>query len=105
MKKVWYALLIVAVICLVTCPDKDAHTEALTNMANDVIQKEVANTADGEGWAMLGSALGAGIANIAISTTLTVDNYFLFSVGRISWMGEEETVSVGILNHVFTLAN
>lgn len=103
MKKVWYALLIAAVICLITCPGKEKHTEALTN----AIQTELTDmdSEDGDGWAMLGSTVGASIANIAINSSLTVDNYFLFSVGHISWMGEKETVSFGIMNHVFTLGD
>ena len=62
-----------------------------------------ANTEEEMGLAMLGSVLGSGIAEIVIDKKLFVDNYFVCSIGRIVFEGEEKIVSVGCFNHVFTM--
>ena len=49
--------------------------------------------------------IGTGIAGLFLDGMLQVDNYFVCSVGRIKFEGEEYIVSIGVLNHVFTLEN
>lgn len=51
-----------------------------------------------DGWELLGSMIASSLAEAVIDNSLSVKNYFLFSVGRI----EGKTVSIGILGHVFT---
>ena len=51
---------------------------------------------------MLGSMIGTGIGGLVIDNMLKVDNYFVCSVGTITYEGETKIVSVGLLNHVFT---
>ena len=51
---------------------------------------------------MFGSMLGTGLAGLVIDNMLKVDNYFVCSIGRITYEDETNIVSVGILNHVFT---
>lgn len=107
MKGFLYTLLIMfalSLVCIVTCPDKNAHSEALMKLFNVAWQTELTESGiDGnEGWAMLGSALGSGIAEYVIEKQLIVDNYFVCSVGRFIYEGEENIVSVGVLNHIFT---
>ena len=49
-----------------------------------------------------GSVLGTGIGGMVIDNMLNVDNNFVCSVGTITYNGETQIVSVGVLNHVFT---
>ena len=63
--------------------------------------KEITNEEEA-GWAMLGSMIGTGIGGLVIDNMLKVDNYFVCSVGTITYEGETKIVSVGLLNHVFT---
>ncbi len=107
MKGFLYTLLIVfalSLVCIVTCPDKDAHSDALMKLFNVAWQTELAEVGinENEGLALFGSALGSGIAEYVIEKQLIVDNYFVCSIGRFIYEGEENIVSVGVLNHIFT---
>lgn len=107
MKGFLYTLLIMfalSLVCIVTCPDKDAHSDALMKLFNVAWQTELAEVGinENEGLALLGSALGSGIAEYVIEKQLIVDSYFVCSVGRFIYEGEENIVSVGVLNHIFT---
>lgn len=107
MKGFLYTLLfvfILSLVCVVTCPDKDAHSDALMNLFNVAWQTELSEitTNENEGLLMLGSALGTGVAEYVIDKHLIVDNYFVCSIGRFNYDGEENIVSLGILNHIFT---
>lgn len=107
MKKLLLSILIVvavAGVCVVTCPDKEAHSEALKDLVNTVLTEGLA---EGEsetdaGFVAFGSMLGTGIAGIVLDNTLKVENHFVCSVGTITYAGKTKIVSIGILNHVFT---
>lgn len=108
MKRLLYTLLVllaVAGVCVVTCPDKDAHSDALKDLLNTAMTSELSKEVTNEeeaGWAMLGSMIGTGIGGLVIDNMLKVENYFVCSVGTITYEGETKIVSVGLLNHVFT---
>lgn len=86
MKKLLLFILIlfaVAGVCVVTCPDKAAHSEALKDLVNTVLTEELA---EGEsetdaGFVAFGSMLGTGLAGIVLDNTLKVENHFVCSVG------------------------
>lgn len=107
-KLLLFILILVAVagVCVVTCPDKAAHSEALKDLVNTVLTEELA---EGEsesetdaGFVAFGSMLGTGLAGIVLDNTLKVENHFVCSVGTITYDGKTKIVSIGILNHVFT---
>ncbi len=107
MKGFFYSLAFLfafSLACVMTCPDKDTHSEALMNLFNVALNSELSDitTKENEDWVMLGSALGSGIAEYVINQKLMVDNYFVCSIGRFNYEGEERIVSVGVLNHIFT---
>ena len=109
MKKLLLLIIIIgiALVGVITCPQKDAHTDALMKLVNVALDSELSKHADTEeemGLAMFGSIIGSGIAEFVIDKKLLVDNYFVFSVGRIVFEGEEKIVSLGIFNHVFTMS-
>lgn len=108
MKKILVLFLFVGIglVAVVTCPQKDAHTDALMKLVNVALDSELsrhAETKEEMGLAMLGSFIGSGIAEFVIDKKLLVDNYFVCSIGRIVFEGEEKIVSVGCFNHVFTM--
>lgn len=89
-----------------TCPDHDAHSEALKNLLNKTLTAELSkdvSTEEDAGWAMFGSMIGTGIGGLVIDNILSVENYFVCSIGTITYGGETRIVSVGLLNHVFTM--
>lgn len=105
-KLLLFILILVAVagVCVVTCPDKAAHSEALKDLVNTALTEELAEgvSETDAGFVAFGSMLGTGIAGIVLDNTLKVENHFVCSVGTITYAGKTKIVSIGILNHVFT---
>lgn len=101
-------IVFIAGFCVVSCPDKEAHSEAIMENVNELIDKEATKDItndDEKALALFASSLVSGISNLVIDSRLSVDNYFLFSVGKVTFDGESKIVSVGLLNHVFTDIN
>lgn len=108
-RKVRRTIWIVAILALLvgmfmTCPDKAKHQEALSDTVHKALKSGAAEGETGLDKAMgqLGSIIAGSISDAYISGSLTVDNYYLFSVGKMPVDGEDTAVSLGILNHVFT---
>ena len=107
MKKTLSIIIIIAIalVGVMTCPQKEAHKDAIMKLVDSALDSELykrASTEEEKGYAMIGSFLGSGIAELFLENKLLVDNYFVCSVGRIVFEGEERIVSVGLFNHVFT---
>lgn len=97
--------------CIVTCPKKDAHTEAIMNEVTEAFENEnkteaKEGTAEGDifsnGIATLGAMFVSKIAETAIESTLHINNYLVVSTGEMTYNGEKNIVSIGLLGHVFT---
>lgn len=82
-----------------SCPDKEDHTEALSDSATEIISSQV----PGMDVNTLNSIEGLDdILKWFGSNMVDVDNYFVFSLGKMDLGGEEQVVSLGIGGHVFT---
>lgn len=92
----------VAGVCVVTCPDRTSHSEALEGVLNTVLTEELSANGTDAGLVLFGSMIGTGIGGLVIDNMLKVDNYFVCSIGYMTFGGENKVVSVGIMNHVFT---
>lgn len=95
--------LVVAVLAVIllalTCPKPEDHRQAV----KDEVKAMIDNAPDDTGlFGSFGKMLVSGIADMALGQMLDVDNYVLFSVGKIHYGNSSHTVSFGILNHVFT---
>lgn len=107
-------LVIVAVGALIllalTCPDKDAHKDAMKTTINKAFEHKMSDTFTDEeskndifqGITMLGSMLVNNIADSMLDTKMEVKNYVFFSIGAINHDGKSQTISFGILNNVYT---
>jgi hypothetical protein len=93
-------------IAVVTCPDKQAHKDAILSVINEKLNENIQkNTKDGdEGLAVLGASLGTSISGWILDSGLTVDNRFIYSVGKFNTGKEIKKVSVGVFGHVFTFS-
>lgn len=101
-------IVFIAGFCVISCPDKEAHSEAIMSNVNELIDEETTKdiTNDNEkALVLFASSLVSGISNLVIDSRLTVENYFLFSIGKVTFEGESKIVSIGILNHIFTDIN
>ena len=106
MKAVLYtllALLILGGVCVATCPDREAHSEALKDLVNQVITAELSGEEEDAGLVMFGSMIGTGLSGLVIDNMLNVEDYLVCSIGTATYDGETHIVSVGLLNHVFTI--
>ena len=110
MKKFLIALAVViaiAGIAVVTCPDKQAHKDAIMSVINEKINESVSkdSTKGDEGIALFASSLGSGIVGYVLDNRLTVKNRFVFSTGELNKLdGTSERLSVGVFGHVFTFS-
>ena len=99
------ALLIIgAAAAVITCPDKQAHKDAIMAVVNEKINEEL-QTDDEEyqGLSALFGTLGSGIASRVVDNRLVVKNHYLWSTGEFqNFDGEYQQVSVGIFGHIFT---
>ena len=106
MKAVLYtllALLILGGVCMATCPDREAHSEALKDLVNQVITAELSSEEEDADLVMFGSMIGTGLSGLVIDNMLNVEDYLVCSIGTATYDGETHVVSVGLLNHVFTI--
>ncbi len=91
-------------LLVATCPDRQAHQDTLKAVATSYVEKSVAErTQDDSGvFGLIGSVLSGPFVNAFLDAKLQVHNYLVVSVGQITLRGTTKTVSVGLLNHVFT---
>lgn len=107
MKKALIPIIVVLIIgaaAVMTCPDKQAHIDAIMAVVNEKINEEL-QTDDEEyqGLSALFGTLGSGIANRVVDNRLVVKNHFLWFTGEFqNFDGEFQQVSVGFFGHVFT---
>lgn len=109
------AVLIVIValvgIAIVTCPDEQAHKDALTEVVSSAISDD---TADGDStfdnsdmvskmFKQISGSWTKEVVASAVDNLIHVDNHFIFSTGKVRFGGKESTVSIGIFGHVFTV--
>ena len=105
-KLVGLAVVVAALFLMVlTCPDKTRHRDAIMTQVRlafgETIDENQADETDDV--RMLGKLFFGGIAGLMADNLLTVDNYFVCSIGTVEWQGERHKVSFGILGHVFTV--
>ena len=97
-------LLVLLVAAVVTCPNKQAHKEAMMAAINEKIDEELkTDDEDMQGLSVLFGAIGSGIAGRIVDNRLVVNNHFLWSTGKIrDFDGNYRMASVGVFGHVFT---
>lgn len=100
-------LVVLAGVGVMTCPDKQAHKDAIMSVINEKINESVSkdSTEGDEGIALFASSLGSGIVGYVLDNRLTVKNHFVFSTGELNKLdGSSERLSVGVFGHVFTFS-
>ena len=108
MKKILIAIIAVlivgAVAAVLTCPDKQAHKDAIMAVVNEKINEELkTDDDDWQGLSAIFGSLGSGIASGIVDNRLVVKNHFLWSTGEFqSFDGEYNQISVGLFGHIFT---
>lgn len=99
------AVLAVSAILVGTCPGKEKHQSVIKEKLGEVIKKELpTEEIDSDNpFAKVLTALGTQLLDGFIENNLKVKNYGLFSLGKAG--NPSETISIGILGHVFITPN
>lgn len=98
------AVLIVCAAAVMTCPDKQAHKDAIMDVVNEKINEELKTDDDEmQGLSALFGSIGSGIAGRIVDNRLIVKNHFLWSTGEFQDLdGAYKQISVGVFGHIFT---
>lgn len=111
MKKSYFVLLVVlfiAIIMMITCPEKIAHKEKISEQFNAVLTNELKSSFENGNNVLgiaIGSAVGSKYIDVLIEQNLVVDNYLVMSVGKITLDGTTYNITIGLFNHVYMLNN
>lgn len=96
-------LLLVAVLLIMTRPNEEAHKEAMMKAVNEYIDDEAENRGFGKNILVsLGKASLVGVVKTALNMKLKMNDYYLFNTTSVHVDGKDQTLSLGILGHVFT---
>ena len=96
-------VLLIAVIMVLTRPQKAAHKAAMMEAVKELVSDEADSLGLGDN---VLTNLGKGIVNKTIEKVLNakleMHDYLLFNTTYIMLKGEEQLLSVGLFGHVFT---
>ncbi len=97
------AVLLLAVIMILTAPDKAAHKEAMMNAVAEYVDEEVDDRGIGDN--ILGR-ISKGVITKTVETALNMklkmNNYYLWNTTYVRLKGKDQLLSVGLFGHVFT---
>lgn len=96
-------ILLVAVLLVLTRPEKAAHKAAMMKAVKEFVEEEAGNRGFGDN---VLTDLGKGIVNKTIETALNsklqMNDYLLFNTTSVRLQGEDKMLSLGILGFVIT---
>ena len=97
-------LLVIGIVAVITCPNRQAHKDALLSVVNDSIIDELEpSDTNGNGLSLIIGSIGSNVIELLFDNRLTIKNYIVFSTGVLKGLdGTSNTVSFGIFGHVFT---
>ncbi|MBR5456260.1 MAG: hypothetical protein IKU76_04845 [Bacteroidaceae bacterium] len=104
MKRAGCLFVIVAVLLLAavgTCPAKKGHVEKVSSVVSNVIDDETKGLGK-FAISLVDELTGINHVERAVDRLLDVENYYIFSLGRIHWQGKDHVASLGLFGMVFT---
>ena len=100
-----FCVIVIAAAMVVTCPDKNAHMDAIRDEFSMAIDDIMADDVKSEG----ANAAYQFVKSLALPLLETVwknkldySNYFVLSTTAVKDEEEEKTVSIRVFGHVFT---
>lgn len=100
-------IVLIAGICALTCPNKQQHTESIQEAFTNHLEGQLGAKGENDpdaGFRQFSSHLGGGMMKLLLQDNLTIKNYGVCSIGKLEVRGKSSTVSVGVLNTVFTVS-
>lgn len=95
-------VLLVAVLMVLTVPDKAKHKEAMMEAINEYVEEEAVEKLGDTVLARLGKGVIVKTIETALNSKLKIENYYLFNKTYVRLDGEDQMLSLGMFGHVFT---
>ena len=95
-------VLLVAVLMVLTVPDKAKHKEAMMEAINEYVEEEAVDKLGDTVLARLGKGVIVKTVETALNSKLKIENYYLFNKTYVRLDGEDQMLSLGMFGHVFT---
>jgi len=95
-------VLLVAVLMVLTVPDKARHKEAMMEAINEYVEEEAVDKLGDNVLARLGKGVIVKTVETALNSKLKIENYYLFNKTYVRLDGEDQMLSLGMFGHVFT---
>ena len=93
------AICVLLAVMAMTCPKKEKHVEVLTDRFSYVLNDHLSK--DDSGLEFLSILFGGAVTKPLVNNFLSLDDYFFFNVGKLSFQGEDHAVTFGAFGHVF----
>ena len=103
---VFAGLLVAMLVAMaVSCPDKQAHKNAISEKVMLGIQKSAKNNGGmfGAGLQFVHNILNERMFDTMLNAMLDYESYIIFSKGSVNFDGKSHTISYGVFGKVFTL--
>ena len=97
-------LVVLGLALIATCPNRDAHREAVKSVLSAAINAEMDQSGIEETTAAIGAMLAVSAIDSYLNSHLVVRDRTFYNVGVVSYEGEFHMISVGVFNHVFTIS-
>ncbi|MBO4719651.1 MAG: DUF4359 domain-containing protein [Prevotella sp.] len=95
-------VLLVAILMVLTVPDKQKHKEAMMEAINEYVEEESVDRLGDNILAKLGKSVVVKTVETVLNSKLKVNNYYLFNTTYVRMKGENQMLSLGMFGHVFT---
>lgn len=86
-------------------PDREAHFNAVAQLTQSMVDKELNNIPLPKEVVNLGSETAMGVANMYLLNNLMVNDYFFINVGTVNRHGTAYPITIGAFNKVFLLVD
>jgi len=107
MKKFIYLiifLVVLGVVLVATCPDRTAHREAIKGVISEVVNSEMDKNPFGSTEIIsIGTVFTMDLVDAYLKTNLMIKDHTFFNIGYVTYKDDFKVVSIGVLNHVFTV--
>ena len=95
-------LLMVAVIMILTRPDKELHKEAMLKAIEEYVEEESVDRLGDNVLAKISKGVVVKTAETALNSKLKEHNYFIFNTTSVRLKGQDNTLSLGLFGKVIT---
>lgn len=94
-------LVLVLLFLVFTRPSQQKHEQVIEELINGSVSEMRQSLGMGTGFDAIGNLVADEITKMFMGRKFDVDNYLLFSIGKIHMDNDDHVVTFGIANHVF----